>query len=521
MHPAIGIVACGALLAAAYLLRAIPGWLSPHGLGVDHWFWKGYIQEYRRNRRFPPVLPQYVLDEAQWYPPAFPLLMAALPTAIFERYSSQIAILIDLARMVLLLAVASWQTDGNWTVILIAGAVYATTPIQISYNVQLNPRGVGAIMLDALLMGLLWIRQAGPPSAHVAVLLLGGLILLTHKMTTQLLWFLLLGTAAIYRRWEILLLIPATIAVAIVISRGFYINVLRAHWDIVSFWARNWRWIGADPIRESPIYGNGRYERPKKLHKSGMRGVLWHCFILFGFNPAAWISCLLIYERLFVESAMLIYPTPILVWVLLTCAFACLTAFVPVLKCIGPGYLYVYNTSLLVSLVLGLTFEFTKAPQLSTTLIMLAMGLNLVGVALYYRQVLRDKRTRVDDDLKTMLGELRDLPRGVVMCIPSHWSEVVAYKTGQAVLWGAHGYGFRRLEPTWPRLLLPIREIVRRYGVRYLLTMDEMVVPVFEADLQPATEIRHGEYRLYCFRIAEDAAVGEDGTVVPVIPTAT
>ena len=62
----------------AYVLRAVPQWLSPQGLGVDHWFWKTYIETYRRERRFPPELPQYVLDEAQWYPPLFPMLLARL-----------------------------------------------------------------------------------------------------------------------------------------------------------------------------------------------------------------------------------------------------------------------------------------------------------------------------------------------------------------------------------------------------------------------------------------------------------
>lgn len=499
MNDAFGLLGCAGLLGLAYLLRAIPNWLSPHGLGVDHWYWKSYIEEYRRSRRFPPELLQYLLDEAQWYPPLFPLLLSRLPAIWFDRFSSQIAIFVDLARMTLLLAVAAWQTAGHWTIILMAGLVYATTPIQVSYNVQLNPRGLAAIMLDALLVTLLWIYQGGPSWAWGAAAVLGGLVLLTHKMTSQLFWFLVLGTAVIYRWWALLLLIPGAIAVALLMSRGFYMNVLRAHFDIVAFWMRNWQWVGADPIRESPVYGDGRYERPQKLHKAGLRGFLWHCFILFGFNPAAWISGVLIYERLFMDSALLIYPTPFLVWLLLTCGFAWLTTFVPRLKCLGAGYLYVYNTSLLASLIVALTFEFTRAPQLSTPFVFVAILLNVGGVLVYYRQTLWDTRTRVDDGLMLMIEELRGLPAGVVMCIPSHWCEVVTYKTGHPVLWGAHGYGFKLIEPTWPRLLLPIGEIIHRYKVRYLLTMDEMLPPNFESDLPAGPDTRHGKYRLYRF----------------------
>jgi hypothetical protein len=87
----------------------------------------------------------------------------------------------------------------------------------------------------------------------------------------------------------------------------------------------------------------------------------------------------------------------------------------------------------------------------------------------------------------------------VVMCVPTTWSEVVAYKSNQPVLWGAHGYGFHRVEPTFPRLLLPIKEIIRRYDVRYLLTMDGALPPVFEAELPSGDPVIEGPYRLFSF----------------------
>jgi hypothetical protein len=490
------------VLLIALALRAVPLWLSPAGAGVDHWFWKSYIEEYRRNRRFPPSLPQYVLDEHQWYPPVFPLLLAFLPPALFDGWNRAVAISIDLLRMTLLLAVAYWQSNGNPLVVALAGLVYATTPIQISYNIQLNPRGLAALMLDVLLILLLVQMVAhGPWWIWAAIVLLSGIILLTHKMTTQLFWFIVLGTAGIYRHWWLLLLIPASAVSAMILSRGFYWKVLRAHWDIVSFWHRNWPWIGADLIRESPIYGDGTYERPEKLHQAGWRGFFWHWTMLLGFSPAAWIACLLTYERL-TGSPFLIYPTPLLVWLLLPCLFALLTTFVKPLKCLGAGYLYVYNTSMLASLLLALTFQYTRAPRLSTPFVGIALTLNVVGVLAYYRQFMRSKRGRVHEGLEQMMEVLREMPRGVVMCVPANWYEVVAYKTGQPVLWGAHGYGFRNIEPLFPRFLIPIGEILERYHVCYLLTMEGILTPAVADALPPASRLRKGEYQLYCFQDA-------------------
>lgn len=507
-----------AVLVVAYLLRALPGWMSPRGVGVDHWFWKTYVETYRRERQFPPHLPQYRLDEAQWYPPLFPLLLSRLPRSWFDSWSTEIAIIIDLLRLSLLLGVAAWQSDGSASVIVLAGAVYATTPIQISYNLQLNPRGLGAVMLDGLLLMLLWTASAGGAWWGWAVVtVLGGLILLTHKMTTQVMVFVLVGTAVVYRWWELLLLLPLFVAVAVVMSRGFYWKVLVAHGDILAFWNRNWRWIGADEIRESPIYGDSSYERREKLHKKGLRGVLWHLFILFGFNPAAWIACLLVYERIGSSSPLLIYPTLLLVWLLLPCIFAVCTSLIPQLKFLGAGYLYVYNTSLMASLVLALTFEYTYAPELSTPVVFVALTLNLTGVGLFLWRLLNTDRTRVNEDLDGIIDDLCARPDGTVMCIPSNWYEIVAYRTKKPVLWGAHGYGFKRLEPLWPRLKIPIGKVIADYDVRYLLMPVDMITDAFANDLPSRETVERGRYRLHCFPAGppEKSTPDRGATVTP------
>jgi hypothetical protein len=498
MITVIGLVAV--LMSVAFVLRMLPHYLAPAGAGVDHWFWKTYIETYRRDHNFPPVLPQYVLDQHQWYPPVFPLLIAQLPAWVYDRWSHVIATVIDLLRMGLLLFVAHWQSDGNLYVMSVAGLLYATTPIQISYNIQLNPRGLGALFLDGILMLLLWYYSyQGPWWVWGGVLCLAGLILLTHKMTTQLLWFMVFSCAIIYWDWRLFMLVPGSLLIAMLLSKGFYWKVLLAHWDIVKFWNRHWRWIGADAVRESPIYSNGTYERPEKLHRSGLKGFLWHWFILFGFNPVAWIACLLAYERLFVASPFLIYPTWILLWLLLPCLFACITTFVPVFKCLGAGYLYVYNTSLLASLLVALTYRYTKMPEFSTVFCLLALTLNVSGLCVYYWTFLKNKRLRIDKNFEKILQKLKDLPRGVAWCLPSSWHEPVAYKTGHSVLYGGHGYGFKLLEPTFPRLLLPVNEIVTRYQVRYLLTMEGMLTEECIADMPEASLITEGEYLLYCF----------------------
>jgi hypothetical protein len=484
----------------AVFLRTIPLFVAPRGAGVDHWFWLSYVNALKRDRVFPPVISKYILDEKQWYPPLFGLLLSRLPNIIIDRWSPHVAIAVDIVRMLLLVAVASWQSEGDLSVILIAALLYATIPIQISYNIQLNPRGLAAIMFDLLLiLVLLIIVKQANPVVWFFVILLGALILLTHKMTTQIMVLATFVTAAIYKNPFLLFLVPAWFLAAIVLSRGFYLKVLVAHVEIVKFWNRNWKWVGADVLRESPLYGDGRHERPKKLHKTGLKGLFWYAFILFGFNPAAWIACILVYERIFLSSPILIYPTPLLLWLLIPCLWATLTSVLNPLKCFGAGYLYMYNTSLISSLVIALTYRYSRDPSLSSYLLAVSLILNLAGVALYFVQFLRDKRTRVDKGLDVMLDRLRKLPHGVVMCLPANWCEVVAYKTSHYVLWGGHGLGFTKLEPTWPRLLIPIKEVLSTYNVKYIFTMEGILTQSFLDDLPPSRCESYREYQLFCF----------------------
>lgn len=487
------------LVAFAAILRVVPGLLSPAGAGVDHWFWKKYIETLRSSRQFPPVLPQYLLDQAQWYPPLFPLLMMHIPTKIFDRFNQMMAIGFDLLRMLMLLLIAYWLTDGDERVVLLAGLIYATTPIQISYNFQLNPRGLAALFLDGVLILLLWYYSYhGPWWSWLLVIAISGLILLTHKMTTQLFWFICLCCSFAYQDIRLFLLIPASIITALLMSKGFYWKVLIAHLDIVRFWKSNWRWIGADAVRESPVYGEENYHRPEKLHKSGMRGFVWYCFLLFGFNPASWIACLLMFERVFIEPHVLIYSSWLIFWLLIPCALSALTTFVPVLRCIGAGYLYLYNTSLITSLLLAMAYEYTRWATISTLVYATALIFNLLGVFLFYRKFFRNKRARIDQAFQRMLDRLAQLPKGTVWCIPSGWHEPVAYKTQHDVLWGAHGYGFKLLTPTFPRIMVPLTRIMKEYNVKYLLTLRGQLTKAFVADI-PAdtTVIVEDDYMLY------------------------
>lgn len=485
----IGLAAL--LIALGSVLRYVPHLISST-FGVDHWFWKLYVRTCRAQHRFPPHLSQYLLDEHQWYPPIFPLAISVWPWATSEHGSVWLPIMVDGVRHGLLLATVSWLTAGDRNSVIVASLVYSLTPILVSYNVQLNPRGLGALLLDTLLVIALWTHISASLEVwpRLAIVLLAGIVLLTHKMTTQLLWFLVVVGAIALRSAALLSLLPLSIVVALIVSGGFYLRVMRAHADIVTFWQRNWRWLQAHPVDESPLFGDPRYETPTKFFRRGIRGVIRHISYLFGFNPWAWLLPLsfLVPGRPFDDVQRLL-----VVWSVTVLAFAGLTIWIPWLRGLGSGYYYLYNAAFPVALL------WAHRSAGSRVGISVAAGVAIIAaipLGAFYIRLTKRRVDVVDDDFEKALSFLSAAPRGTVWCLPPQWHDIVAYRTGQPVLFGGHGYGFRRLEAVFPRITVSVARICSEYRLRYIVTQVGYLSPQFRSAFD-VNEVRSfGKYEV-------------------------
>lgn len=486
----------------ALVIRLLPHLIAPHGLGVDHWFWKSYVEKYRSEKVFPPRLPQFLLDGEQWYPPVFPLLLVQFPRVIFDYFNHILAILIDLFRLVLLL-VTVWGLTGNTTAIAVAGISYAITPVLVFYNVQLNPRGLGALLLDAAIVLMIFSQTnffVGEWLFWGAVILL-GVVLLTHKMTAQLFWFLALAAFALTLDGEFLLLIVLSIVIAMLLSKGFYWKVLLAHRDIVSFWNRNWHLLAAHPVRESPLYGDEGYVTPTKYHRRGVKGWIRRGVYVVGFNPWSWASLILAVIwglRGWTPGSVEGMLTG---WLGIILLFSVLTTVVPFMKCLGNGYLYLYNAAFPASLSWGLWFGDRQANDKAELVLVFVFTafVSVAGLLFYFHTLRKSKTLKVDADMESMLVFLRTQPEGVVMCLPQHWHDLVAYSTGKSVFFGGHGMGFKLIEPIFPVFRQPVEKIIEQNQIRYLLTYQGYLPANFLADLPPAVCHEFGEYQVHVF----------------------
>ena len=492
----IGFLLASLAILLAFVLRSVPRSISKN-VGVDQWFWKSYVRAYKESGKFPPDIKQYLLDEHQWYPPVFPLFLARFSLDFLDRYGYWASVVLDLLRLIMVMAFGFFVLDFNIFGLFICGLVYATAPILISYNVQLNPRVFGAILLDLFLFALVIQTMTHfNPLFAIFIGVCASVILLTHKMTTQLFWFICLSASVFFFSYLPFLFIPGSIFLALVLSKGFYLKVLWAHYDIVAFWYRNWPWLQAHPIRESPIYGEENYESPQRHHKKGLKGVLKHLKLLVGFFPFGWILTFLIVAIHFFGGSAVDLPQWLVWWFISIQVFSLATVFINPLKCLGSGYLYQFNLVTPAALIWTKLLDSKESGTLIIVAFLTGLLLNLISVCFFYMNLHKNREKSLDENLQLLLNELNKLPAGAVMFLPAQWYDMIAFNTEKSVLYGGHGYGFRLLEPVFPVLRLSTKELAENYNLRYLLTTEGYLNKKFLDSIEPKNKIDFGLYQI-------------------------
>ena len=449
------------IVAAGFFLRLLP-FLAQRRQGNDHWFWMLYVETLRERRRFPPKLP-FLLDEQQWYPPLFPLLLACLPVSWLKRHARMIAPLVDTLQLVAVMAVAHRAT-GSALAAGLAGGLYAIAPLCINYNYQLNPRGLGALALTGqLILYYVW-TQTPDPFLVAGVVFLGAAVLLLHKMTAQMMVFFFLFRGIVSADGTSLLMIIGSVAVAWLVSGGFYWKVLKAHVDIVVFWYRHWNTLNAHQYYDSDFYRKESGAR-RLLHTSGFEGASRHLRNILAANPAilSVAALLAVHHRTLTP-----FETFSVEWLATVSVWALATSLIPQLRCFGAGVYYTYNAVFPIAFLLGILAVDTGVyGPLAYAASILTCSAAVLRILRRNRQV--GSSTAPMADVDPVMDALRELPEGPLYCVPLGLSDRVAYTTRREVLWGAHGYGFKNLEPFFPVMQVPLEDLLKTHAVRFVL----------------------------------------------------
>lgn len=478
------------------------------GSAVDHFYWTLAARAYRTRTGLPVRIPGKFLleDERQAYPPGFGVLMAALPDRILTspRGAGAFVVGVDVVTLALLLAAAFALGIGPAGLVAVL-LVYGLAPVLVAYNTQLTSRGVGNLLLTVSLLLQAGAAAASDGSAALATAsaLLGVVALaatiLTHKMTTQFAivlwpaWILALAPLGPAGVWIAALSPPlALLAATAATGRAFQLLQWRAHWDIVSFWHRNWKYLGAHQFRQSPLYGDAERRAPGAFHAEGLVGVRRHLALVAGYLPVA----------LPLPATLLLVPPPpafVIAWCAAAYVAALATLLVGPLRCLGGGHLYLFNAVPAAALWWGWTLSHEQAGLAGWLLFGVGMILTLASLAagLHKR---RGRRGATGDDFDALLARLAELSPTRIAAFPVTATERIALETPHAVFWGGHGLGFRKLEPYWPVMRERLGPSLRAWGITHAV-LDASWWPegeaVFAAETGDAAPRRIGRFLVY------------------------
>jgi hypothetical protein len=339
--------------------------------------------------------------------------------------------------------------------------------VLLTYNTQINSRILGDVLLFALFSAEACAMYAvegtaGRVALWSAATVLTALIIMTHKMTLQLYTVLLpFWALALHSVRPILALVGGVAIYVAIVGPRFAVYQFRAHWDIVRFWNRHWPRLGAHQFHDSPIYGAVSAACSTCFHKPGIRGVLCHLRMVVSYAPTNLVLPL-------ASLATGIWPPPwLLMWLAGIYIWAFTTLFVPALRCLGGGHLYVFN-----AVAPGACYV-AWLPDAPMTGVILAVGilLNAVSIVAAWR-IVRGRSAGRDEMFHQAVSALATRPTGRVAVFPLQSAEAVAWATPHAVLWGGHSYGFSRMEGFFPVLTEPLSRFLREFNIRWMLCDD-------------------------------------------------
>jgi hypothetical protein len=453
------------ILAAAFLLR-VGVHLGRTPGGVDTWYYLAYADAIRARPGRSARLPQYLVqDERQSSPPLFPVLLALLPSRWLRRRFWLVSPGLDCLHLTLLFGLA-WQISGKPLVAAVAACVYAVTPQLVSETRSLLPRSLGMLLHSiAVMLAIHWIQGAAAWPWLALALFAGALLFLASATSSVGYLVAMSALGVVFGDLRYAAVASGAPLLAVMISGGHYLRVVRNYLQAVAFWRHNRGRLGAHPVRHSPLYGIPAVAVPARPGFLGQGP--WHELLrMLGENPFVLALPL-------APQAAPPWGPALHVWALALVLLAFVGTLLPPLRALGPGRGFLKAAAFPVACVLALGIGGLDGLRRAVgiaSVFGLAASIAAIGFFYWYTTWRAPEQTAsTPAGLVQAVARLAELPGGGVLCLPYGYSDYTSYHSGKPVLWGSHCGDHTRLQALAPVISQPLPELFARYGVRYLL----------------------------------------------------
>ncbi len=428
---------------------------------VDEFSYLLLLREFRK--KIPIDLgDKFVLeDDKSFYPIGYIFYLYIFKRMLSYKTGKIIVILIpdviEFAAAALFLNLMSVEFDLS---LLFALIVFS--PAKLAYNNQLASRGLGDLFFFLFCLAFVLANSDQHLFLSYFLMSVGTVgVILTHKMTLQLLIFAVVPTLFIFLEIHaefFLISVITSIALSyMVLGKAFSVGQALAHFDIVSFWYRNWPFLGKDQFH---LFRPHTVQLKTEYHANNVRSVIEKIIRSVGHNPIA--AVIVVYSILIGEwntFAIIVMS----IW-----AMVLATLFIDPLKCLGAGHLYVQNT--VGASAIFFVIELQSSKDSFTWLLVLGLLGFLASSGIVVFKLLKvDDKKQKNQALEKIAECLESLELGTVLVVPFGLSNLVGLRTKHRIFFGGHTSGFRKLEPYWPIWrTLPIAD--KNFSVDYIVS---------------------------------------------------
>lgn len=461
--------------------------------GVDVWTRLLETDHVRKAGHKIPgkISGQFIINGYFDYPPIFPFLLSFFNKKTLEKYQGLIAPFFDSLNNLLVFWVAFYFTK-DLAISILAQAIYTFSPLMSLENSSLTPRSLGYLNFNLAFLSSILFVDTGNSLFLISSLIFTTLIFLSHRFAMQSLFFVSFFLLLYNGNWFYIAIFFFGFCLASLITKGYYLRVLKGHLYNIYFWIPNRdfrfahqirgieKWIGKKDFIEFV------YLMLSKLAPLSMIGTnLWVLAPL----------SILFYKLIPLPFIQLNVPDFIYFFTLWVVFFYFLgipilmTAF---LRCIGEGYRYLEMAALPASVVASwLFFSLLKSQyNLITILFFAAIFCVNFGLILYVHiKIIKDRNRSVTSDMEgafKFLNKQKNIFR--ILCIPHQNTTNVLYHTKHKVFVNADNKGLMEVESVYPVIRWPLTDTVKKYNLN-LVFLKESFAKIKELKIKNYKEV--------------------------------
>jgi hypothetical protein len=486
-------------------------------ISVDHYYWLLAAKAYKIQSSLPVTLKgKYLLESTyQYYPPLFGKLISYLPLSLLDSpKSGLLPSVFDILTSFLLYWALKTQSLNSFSII-VGLFLLLFNPLSVVYNIQLTSRSLGNFFLTIFFVNYIniyTVNQSLPYTAFLIVIASFSLaaLFLSHKMSYQ---FFVLTSPLLSIAFGKSSTVPPLITLMTIVILSFvilftfagtdFINLqLKAHIEILSFWRRNWKWLGSHQFRDSPNYAF--YYKITENLQHPIYNFQSTLLRLFSYSPMLFTVVLL---ALIPGQGI---PSLYMIWSILSILVAVFTLFLPQLRFLGSGLYYTYCGAFPSALCWAFATYYNQSSNIVLFLAILTLILSILSISFAIQlRLSKHKNSLESDDSMHVIKYLNSIDRTLnVAAFPMTLSEPIAYLTKHRVFWGGHGLGFSLLDEYWPIFKAPFSKMILDYKINIAIFNLQWLAlgdQSFFSDFSTYTSFRIGSFLIFENKKHEDS----------------